>query len=453
MSAAADADAARAGAGASDAGASDAGRAGRMLFVGGANPLPSSVDIVTRAVAEAQARGIRVHLTHTEEMLARTPGVGALADAVSAVDPDDADAVERWVRARIAEGDRYDIVLGLRDTLQDSVARAARLLGVPGNSAEAVRRVRNKDACRAALAAAGFRQPAVRLCTSRRDAEEFLLASRGPWVVKPRDGMASIGVRKVLTVAELPDAVAALPDPDLFLVEEFVDGPEYSVEGVLLSSGPRVLAVTAKEVLPPPHFVEVGHVLPAELAEETRRAVERQVVAALDALELRFGVFHVELWLTADGVVLGEVHVRPGGDWLHLLLAHALPGLDLFGLLYDDVLGRAQRDPGPVSRGAAVRFLVAPPGRLTGVDGWDEVAAHPAVLRAELTVSPGELLAPVQQSGDRAGYLVVGAESPARARALAARLADRVTFRVDPVREGQEKDEGTPPPLGNILPS
>jgi biotin carboxylase len=407
-----------------------------LLLVGGANPLPSSVDIVTRAITEARRRGIRVHLTQTRAALARTAEVNALADAVSALDPDDADACERWLAERHAEGARYDLVLGLRDGVQESVARSAAYLGVPGNAPDAVRRTRNKDACRAALAAAGFRQPAVRLCASADDAAAFLRKSRGPWVVKPRDGMASIGVRKVLGPDDLPAAIAALPDPTLFLVEEFVEGPEYSVEGVILSTGPKVLAVTEKEVLPPPHFVEVGHVLPAPLAPEVRQDIDQQVTAALRALGLRFGVFHVELWLTGDGVVLGEVHVRPGGDWLHRLLAHAIPGLELFGLLYDDLLGLG---PLPAdltaTRAAAVRFLVAPPGRLTAVDGWDGILAHPSVLHAELTVSPGDVIAPVRQSGDRAGYVVVGAPTPEAARALAAELAGSLRLRTAPPAE------------------
>ncbi|MFF7974913.1 ATP-grasp domain-containing protein [Streptomyces sp. NPDC007905] len=404
-----------------------------LLLVGGANPLPSSIDIVTHAIEEAQVRGIRVHLIHREAALAATAEVGALADAVSAVEPDDPERCERWVRERLAEGERFDLVLGLRDEVQESVARCAAALGTPGNSVEAVRRTRNKDACRAALAAAGFRQPAVRLCTSVEGAQAFLTESRGPWVVKPRDGMASIGVRKVRGPSELPSALDELPDRNLFLVEEFVEGAEYSVEGVILSTGPRVLAVTAKEVLPPPHFVEIGHVLPAELPEDTRAEIDRQVTDALGALELRFGVFHVELWLTGDGIVLGEVHVRPGGDWLHRLLGHALPGLELFGLLYDDLLGRPGQARHPVAtRAAAVRFLVAPPGPLAGVDGWDAVRDHPSVLRAELTAAPGDVLAPVRQSGDRAGFIVVGERTPTRARALATHLAASVRFRTGP---------------------
>ncbi|MYV53454.1 ATP-grasp domain-containing protein [Streptomyces sp. SID3212] len=403
-----------------------------LLFVGGASPLASSLDIVTAALTQARARGIRTHVTGRSEVLAATPAVTELADEVSPVDPDDPVLSEAWARRRLAAGDSFDLVLGLRDPVQLSVARCAAVAGAPGNTTEAVRRVRDKDACRAALAAAGFRQPRVRLCAGLGQAEAFLAESYGPWVVKPRDGMGSVGVRKVTGPADLPRAVEELPTSEPFLVEEFVEGPEFSVEGVLLQDGPKVLAITAKEKLPPPYFVEIGHVLPAELSDIVRREVEDEVVRALTALDLRFGVFHAELWVTDAGIVLGEVHTRPGGDWLHLLLSHAIPGLELFGLLYDDALGRDHaRDLTP-TRAAAVAFLAPEPGRLVEVTGWERVLAHPAVLRAELGVVPGDVIAPVRNSGDRAGFVVVGGATPREARELAAEVTALLSFEVEP---------------------
>ncbi|MFE3882264.1 hypothetical protein ACFXPQ_04970 [Streptomyces lydicus] len=94
--------------------------------------------------------------------------------------------------------------------------------------------------------------------------------------------------------------------------------------------------------------------------EQERQAVARELTAR--GLP---GPWLAEEWvegakLHLGGVVLGEVHVRPGGDWLHRLL-HTVPGLELFGLLYDDLLGR--RVPQDLSQGraAVVRFLA--PGR------------------------------------------------------------------------------------------
>lgn len=400
-----------------------------LLFVGGARPVPISTVMAEQALAQARARGIRTHVVNRPDALAGTPTVSAAADAVSAVDFVPPEQTVAWARSRAADGERFDAVFALQEMAQVAVAEVARALGAPGNEPEAVRRIRTKDLCRAALAEAGFAQPAVRLCADAGAAEEFLAGSPGPWVVKPRDAMGSIGVSLVRAAADLPGAVAALPNDAPFLVEEFVEGPEFSVEGVFLGGEPRILAVTAKEKAPPPFFVEVGHVLPAELSETDHDRIQDRVTAALSTLGLRTGAFHVELWLTADGPVLGEVHGRFGGDWIHTMLQHAIPDLEVFGLVFEDMLGLPGTHTSLVpTRGAAVRYLVPPPGRVTAIEGWEEVLAHPAVLHAQLLVAPGDTIKPLRQSSDRAGFVVVGADDPALARKLAAELVDSVRF-------------------------
>ncbi|MGW5332267.1 hypothetical protein [Streptomyces bauhiniae] len=118
------------------------------------------------------------------------------------------------------------------------------------------------------------------------------------------------------------------------------------------------------------------------------------------------------------------------GDWLHQLMAHARPGLELCGLIYDDAFGLPAPPVPPATRAAAVRFLAPPEGRLERISGWDRVTAHPAVLSAALTVAPGDLIGPVRGSGSRAGHLAVGADTPAAAHALARELAETITFEV-----------------------
>ncbi|MDQ2814191.1 MAG: ATP-grasp domain-containing protein, partial [Actinomycetota bacterium] len=335
----------------------------------------------------------------------------------------------QWARRRVAAGERIVAVIAQLEMAQVAAAETAAAIGAPGNPPEVIRRIRAKDACRAALAATGFAQPAVRLCASAADAEAFLRETPGPWILKPRDAMGSTGVSQVSSAADLPVALALLPDPGRFLVEEFVSGPEFSVEGIFQSGRPRILSVTAKETVPPPFFVETAHTLPADLPESRRREIEDTVSAALLALGLRIGAFHVEIWLTPAGVVLGEVHSRFGGDWIHKMLEYAIPGIELFGLIIDDMLG-LPRAPGPLepSRGAAVRYLTPPPGTVVAVEGWDEVRAHPAVLHAELSAGPGADIPPLHSSGDRIGLIIVGAETSTRARELAEELASSVRF-------------------------
>ncbi|MEU0520241.1 ATP-grasp domain-containing protein [Streptosporangium sp. NPDC006007] len=407
-----------------------------LLLIGGGGAMTLSVDVAVEALQQARSRGLRTHVTNQADTLKATRAVGESADAVSAVDFEDPAGTAGWA-LRLSKDERVDVVFGVREMAQQAVAETALALGLPGNPPEAVRRVRTKDECRAALAAAGFRQPAAAVCDGEDEARSFLARTTGPWVVKPRDGSDSEGVRKVTGPDGLRPALAELPDPHVpFLVEEFVEGDEFSVEGVFIGGRPRVLAVTAKEKLPPPYFVEIGHVVPAPLTEDAREEIGEGVRAALTALGLRFGLFHVELWLTRDGVVLGEVHARIGGGWIHRMLPHLWPGLELYGMVYDDALGRVVDLPGRPIRAAASRYFAPPPGRLVGVDGWEAVRRHPAVLHTELLVSPGDVIHPYRSGEDRVGVVVVGAATPQEARALARELVGSVRFVTEPVEVG-----------------
>jgi biotin carboxylase len=412
----------------------------QLLFVGGAGDATLAVDVVTTALQQARKRGLRIHVTNQEATLAATPTVTEQADAVSAVDFSVPGESAAWARARAAEGERFDIVFGVREMAQEAVAEVADALGVPGNPPSAVHRVRTKDEARAHLAAAGFPQPRFTVVSDEAAARAFLAETTGPWVVKPRDAMGSEGVTRIDGPEELSAALAFLPGADSgevsFIVEEFVEGPEYSAEGVFLDGRPHVLALTSKELLPPPNFFETEYVIPAILPEDTAREIEEQVVAALTALELRFGQFHVELWWTGRGVVLGEVHVRNAGGWIHRMLAHVIPGLEWFGLVYDDVLGNpVDKEALRPRRGSAIRFLTPPPGRLTAVEGWDEVVAHPAVLHAELAVAPGTVIEPHRSVENRVGHIAVGADTAEEAQALARKLEAQVRFVTEPVDE------------------
>jgi biotin carboxylase len=400
-----------------------------LMLVGGARALGFSVDQAESVLAQAASRGVRTLVTSTAPVLAATPSIVAAADEASAVGFTEPAETARWAWRRVVAGERIEAVFALLEMAQVAAAETAAAIGAPGNPPEVIRRIRTKDACRAALAAAGFSQPAVRLCASAADAEAFLREASGPCILKPRDAMGSTGVSQVSSADDLPAALALLPDAGLFLVEELVSGPEFSAEGIFQGGRPRILAVTAKETVSPPFFVETAHTLPADLPAPRRREIEETVSAALLTLGLHIGAFHVEIWLTPTGVVLGEVHSRFGGDWIHKMLEYAIPGIELFGLIIDDMLG-LPRTPGPLepTRGAAVRYLTPPPDTVVAIEGWDEVRAHPAVLHAELSVGPGAEIPPLHRSGDRVGLIVVGAETSTRARELAEELASSVRF-------------------------
>ncbi len=414
-----------------------------LLVLGGASHTAGQ-----DCLRQAARLGIEVWLTDTARNLAAGGDLAAAAARRSAVDFYDPAACVAWA-VRQARNTRFLGVYGFREFAVESVAATAAALGVPGNPVPAVRLVRDKFSCRTALARRGFDQPAVACCTSLADARAFAAAHPpGPWVVKPRSEMGSTGLSLVRSADEMPGALAYLAAgcsaaarertagdnggaPE-FLVETFQRGEEYSAEGLFIAGQPHVLTITAKQTTGAPHFIETGHRMPAALGTELARTARTTVCDALRATGLCWGIFHVEFWIDGDSVVLGELHARPGGDYIHLM-TQLVNGIELHGAVFAQMLGRTP-DPGEwrPRGGAAVQYLSAGRGTLTAVTGWDQVLASPDCVRAELAVRPGQRLESATSSAGRTGLVVSRGVSAQDAAERAARLVRLVRFEVAP---------------------
>ena len=410
-----------------------------LLLVGSTANTPWGRDQIHRLTTEARRRGLRVLGADTPENLAAAKDQRDRADEAVPLDVHDVAACRAWAaehRGRIAA------VATIRELSVLPAAWLAHDLGVTGNAPEAVLRVRRKDECRERLREAGFPQPRTAVCRDVAEAERFVRGTGGgPWVVKPRDGLAGIGVTVIEEPGELAAAVAkfeALPKamrplgrPHAFLVETYVDGPEFSAEGVVTRDGPQVLALTRKGK--GEGFVELSHRQPAGLDEDTAAEAREAVARALTTVGITHGVFHVEFWATSSGVVLGELHDRGGGDYIHTLVEGTRPGFSLYGTLLDDLLGRAPRPAPAATRAACAQFVLAPPGRLRAVHGWDEVVADPSVIASYLQFGVGDTVPEASDSYTRPAVFVAVAEGPEELDAHVARLRDGITF--DTVRD------------------
>ncbi|MBT2385313.1 ATP-grasp domain-containing protein [Streptomyces sp. ISL-11] len=406
-----------------------------LLVMGHAGMPAWGRDQIRRLSEQARARGVRLLGADTPESLRASPAEElGLVDDVVALDVHDARACRAWA----ASGPpRIDAVLTVRELSAHPTAVLARELGLAGNDPEAVLRIRTKDLCRQRLRESGFPQPGSAVCRNAEEAERFMRETGpGPWIVKPRDGLASIGVSLVERPRELAaalrkfettaPAMSPLPPSSSFLVETFVDGDEYSAEGIVLDGVPQVLALTRKTVTD--GFISTSQRVPSGLDKVTADEARDAVARGLTAVGVSHGIFHIELWVTAAGVVLGEFHIRGGGDYIHALVEHARPGLEIYGTLVDDLLGRAPAPVPDASRAARVEFLFAPAGRLRAVHGWEELTRHPAVIAAHLQVAPGDVIGEVKDSFNRSAVFVAGADSAEDVDALAASLSSRVTF-------------------------
>jgi predicted ATP-grasp superfamily ATP-dependent carboligase len=396
-------------------------------------------DQIRQLSRQARRRGVKLIGADSPQNLehASLEELGQV-DEILPLDVNDPQAALDWAKTSAPRG--LSAVLTIRELAVYSTALIAEQLGLAGNSPEAVLRIRNKDLCRARLRDAGFTQPATALGRTAEDARLFMKQhGPGPWIIKPRDGLASLGVSLIEAESDVqpaltrlsmtpPGAFGSLSSSAPFLIETFVSGEEYSAEGVMVRGTARVLALTQKET--GTGFIETGHRVPASLSSAHQQAAEEAVSSALREAGITRGIFHVEFWVNDDGIVIGELHDRPGGDYIHMLVEYSRPGLELYGTLVDDLLGHDPQSAPAMTRSAAAAFLICPPGELKAVSGWDELAGHPAVLTSDLSIAEGDNVPPVTDSWGRHGLFVIGGDSPDEVDALTTRLRAGVTFAV-----------------------
>jgi biotin carboxylase len=313
-----------------------------------------------------------------------------------AVDLADTEAVAQVV-AKLAADQGVAGVLTYMEQYVALTARIAELFLLPGNSPSAVEACRDKYLSRSLLAAANVPSARSYLVPDAETAVEYAVLLGGPVVLKPRSMAGSAGVRRADTPDQVRDAFQTARDASLFglektgttgvLIEEYLDGPEISVECVVLGHDTiHIAAITRKYLGDEPGFQEIGHLVDASdplLADPRIREV---ALGALSTVGISCGIMHVEMRLTHQGPRIVELNARLGGDLIPHLV-HLATGLNLPQIAADLAVGAAPELILSQNQSAAVRFLYPP---VTGhVTAMNTGVFASWLDRFQWTVAPG----------------------------------------------------------------
>ena len=247
-------------------------------------------------------------------------------------------------------------------------AHVAAALGLPGMAPEAVERCRDKSKTRATLAAAGLPQPHSVAVSCFEQARSVAGLIGYPLVLKPRALGASQGVIKVDDFARLEAAFrvassASYPGvptyADGVLVEEYLDGPEISIDGFVVDGTYHPLFLARKQVGLAPYFEETGHMVTARDELLADGDLRDHLNAAHRALGIQHGITHTEVRLTSRGPRIVEVNGRLGGDLIPYL-GWLATGIDPGHVAADLAIGRHPTPQPSSSRSAGIRFLYPP---------------------------------------------------------------------------------------------
>ncbi|MGW6060420.1 ATP-grasp domain-containing protein [Streptomyces sp. NPDC055189] len=400
-------------------------------------------------VQKAQAAGFWVGAIWDPQL--QTPeyldDVRALADVFVTADFGNLQELRHTIR-ETARAHRASVIYHIgREETMVAAHEVAEDLHAEVNPAEAIRFLADKHAMRDLLARHGLSPVSFEAVSARHGVPAAVERVGRPAVVKPA---ALAGSRGVFLWQKPQDRTAwtALVDAygyeGPFLVEEYLRGPEYSVETLSHDGRHHVVGITEKLLGAPPLFVEVGHVHPAPLAPHRGHAIKELTVRFLTLCGYRFGPAHTEVIWTTRGPRIVESQPRLGGDRIPRLIELA-GGLDIEQAIFAGLAGTPAAVPAPTAT-AAVRFFTFPPGRIDSIRGLETVRKLPYVDELTLRLRPGDTVQEVRDSKGRHGHVIVSGTTPDQAGRRCAEVLAAVELVIDGTPVRADGRTGTPAP-------
>ena len=201
-------------------------------------------------------------------------------------------------------------------------------LGAPCNSKECQQITANKYTMREQMRKCGVSIPAYQAITSKDEKIDISF----PVIVKPADSGGSRGVTLVRSQEALDNALNRAFDwspNQTVMVEQFVEGREFSIESISYQCKHFILQITDKVTTEAPYFVELSHHQPANLTEKQRKDIKKLTIQMLDALKIENSAGHTEIKMDANGVpYVIEMGPRMGGDYISSDLVRLSTGYD-----------------------------------------------------------------------------------------------------------------------------
>ena len=211
-----------------------------------------------------------------------------------------------------------------------------RKMGIPCNSIETETIATNKYLMRCAMRDAGIDGPRFALVEDGFDRSK-LKDFEYPLIIKPVDLSSSRGVMKINSEDELSEAISyamGWSKTKQAILEEFIEGQEYSGESIAFDGKYKLLVVTEKSTTGAPHFVETGHKQPASLTQEMLDKVENTLYRAFASMGIKYGAVHPEFRITKEGrICFMEIGARMGGDCIGSDLVPLSSGYDYMGMV------------------------------------------------------------------------------------------------------------------------
>lgn len=312
-----------------------------------------------------------------------------------------------------------DGILGLDDSGTLIAASTYEALGIPHNSIESALAARDKHIMRKCFLKSNIPSPPFEHHFLNEDIEKLSHEVSYPCVIKPTTLSGSRGVMRANSPQEFIQRINRLRPIlanercDEFLIEEFIPGQEYAIEGIMDNGKLIVLALFDKpDPLDGPFFEETIYVTPSRLPQETQQEIIDTAENAAKSLGLMRGPIHAEIRFNDKGPWMVEIAGRSIGglcsQTLHFKTKTTLEELILRQLLDLD-LSNASRKTGA---DGVMMIPIPEAGLLKRISGIEEAKSIPFINDIEITARLNYSLVPLPEGNAYLGFIFASARTP-----------------------------------------
>ena len=334
---------------------------------------------------------------------------------------------------KIAEEEHISgVIHPCSEVAMNAMGRINDELHLHGISRETAVRATNKHLMRKAFEAYGAPSPKSFCTDNVEKGYNLFLSIGGKSILKPSRNSGSRGVAEIepglsfKEFAPLFERAKTESRDASVMVEQFVEGPEFSVEIVVWKGFVNVLQVTDKKTTEAPYFVELGHSQPSLYPKEVVAAVRDAAIKGVKALKLEDCSAHAEVKYQDGKPYIMEIGARLGGDFISTELTHLSTGIDMVGAAIDVAMGiEPDLTPKSEPQGVAIRYFTPAPGVVQAIENH-ELLLRPDVYEAAIYVNPGDNVREVKSSLDRSGHVIVTAPTALQAIEVAEHLVGAV---------------------------
>jgi biotin carboxylase len=297
------------------------------------------------------------------------------------------------------------------DMPMKTVAAVAKEMGLIGISEDSALKATNKAEMRKCLKENNVPIPRYYRVNDLASYYEIISTFQS-CIVKPADNSGSRGVYLIQDTSNANSVNEAYHHSKEFsrsgdiVVEEYMQGPEVSVETISLNGEVHIIQITDKMTTGAPFFVEMGHSQPTKLNGEMQSDIKDVAIKAVKALGIMNGPSHTEIIVTKDGAKIVELGARLGGDCITTHLVPLSNGVDMVECCIKIALGEVPDILVKWNKGAAIRYFSSHSGVIQNITGIEEAKKVPGVFIIDFVKKVGDSIKNIQSSTDRIGFVI-----------------------------------------------